>query len=55
MRARQSSLDRFKISGKRDDNPVEEEVTAMMSDYHRKVAERTRSQAIMLHRMGRMK
>lgn len=55
MRAKQSSLDRFKVSGRRDDNPVEEEVLTMMAEYRLKVAERTRSQAVILHRMGRMR
>lgn len=53
MRGRQSALDRFKVAGKRDDNPLEPEVGDLMEDYRRKIAERIPGGEITLHRVGR--
>jgi len=54
MRAKQSSLDRFKVgTGTRDDNPVAPEVVSLMDDYHQKVAERLSGGYIALQRSDR--
>ena len=54
MRAKQSSLDRFKVgTGKRDDNPVAPEVTSLMDDYREKIAERIAGGYIALERLQR--
>ena len=53
MRGRQSALDRFKVTGKRDDNPLEPEVGDLMEDYRRKIAERLPGGEITLHFTGR--
>lgn len=53
MRGRQSALDRFKVAGKRDDNPLEPEVGDLMENYRRKVAERLPGGEITLHLVGR--
>ena len=55
MRDRQAALDRFKPTGKRDDNPLEPEVEDLMGAYYRGIAERIPGGVIVLYRMGRMK
>lgn len=55
LRSRQASLDRFKTSGQRDDNPVILETENLMDTYHAKIAERIRGGMISLYRPGRMK
>lgn len=53
VRGRQSALDRFKVSGKRDDNPLLPEVEDLMELYHTKIAERVQGGMITLHLLGR--
>lgn len=54
MRGKQSNLDRFKLgSGKRDDNPLEPEVSGLMDEYYRKIGLRQKVGAVYLHRTGR--
>lgn len=55
MRGRQSALDRFKVAGRRDDNPLEPEVGDLMEDYRRKLAERLPGGEITLHLNGRQR
>lgn len=55
VRGRQASLDRFKLKGTRDDNPLEPEVGNLMEEYYRKIADRQRGGAVMLYRTGRMR
>ena len=55
MRNRQSALDRFKPTGKRDDNPLEPEVEDLMAEFYRGIAERIPGGVVILYRMGRMK
>lgn len=56
MRGKQSNLDRFKLgSGKRDDNPLEPEVSGLMEEYYRKIGLRQKVGAVYLHRTGRNK
>lgn len=53
VRGRQAALDRFKLKGTRDDNPIEPEVTNLMEEYYRKIAERQKGGVIYLYRPGR--
>lgn len=53
MRGRQAALDRFKVTGKRDDNPLAPETDDLMGQYHQAVAQRVRGGVILLHRIGR--
>ncbi|MCB2146592.1 MAG: hypothetical protein KQI81_08965 [Deltaproteobacteria bacterium] len=55
LRGGQSSLDRFKQTGKRDDNPLVPEVDDTMADYYRAIAVRYRGGDVKLYRSGRMK
>lgn len=55
MRGRQSALDRFKVTGRRDDNPLEPETGDLMEDYRRKIAERLPGGEITLHLNGRQR
>jgi len=48
-RSRQSSLDRFKRRGSRDDNPMMPETTTLMDEYYNKIAERSRGGVIYLY------
>lgn len=52
-RSRQANLDRFKNRGARDDNPLQPEYEDLMSEYDRKVAERSTGGVIRLYRPGR--
>lgn len=52
-RSSQSSLDRFKPGGRRDDNPLRPEVTNLMDEYYAKVAERFGGGVVLLYRPGR--
>jgi hypothetical protein len=53
LRSKQSLLDRFKTgTGGRDDNPLSPEVTDLMLDYERKLAERVGGGVIRLWRPG---
>lgn len=54
LRGNQARLDRFKETGRRDDNPIEEEVVFPMMDYHRKLSERFRGGVVRLYRPGRV-
>ena len=54
VRTKQSSIDRFKLgAGRRDDNPVNLEVSTLMDEYYAKIAERTPGGSISLYRQGR--
>lgn len=59
MRAKQSSLDRFKTkvsSGNtREDNPLGPEVSSLMNEYYTKIAERLPGGVVRLHRPGRIR
>lgn len=56
IRTQQAALDRFKLgSGDRDDNPLSPEVLDLMTEYHRKLAERMPGGAIRLWRPGRIR
>jgi hypothetical protein len=56
MRGKQASLDRFKVGGgKRDDNPISDEVEDLMRDYRDAIATRYRGGAVSLYRVGRVK
>ena len=56
MRGKQASLDRFKVGGgKRDDNPISDEVEDLMRDYRDAIATRYRGGAVNLYRLGRVK
>ena len=47
-RSRQANLDRFKRTGRRDDNPMHLETQTLMDEYYAKVSERTQGKAIRL-------
>lgn len=49
-RSRQSNLDRFKRTGRRDDNPLDLEVRSLMDEYYAKISERSRGGVIYLYR-----
>jgi hypothetical protein len=49
-RGRQANLDRFKIKGTRDDNPLEPETDNLMRDYQIKLAQRIPGGSIRLYR-----
>ncbi len=53
LRGRQAALDRFKVTGKRDDNPLMPETDDLMVTYRAAVAQRVRGGIILLHRIGR--
>lgn len=53
MRSKQASLDRFKLSGSRDDNPVEPETHNLMIEYQYKISQRIKGGMIKLYRVGR--
>ena len=54
VRTKQSSIDRFKLgAGRRDDNPVNLEVSTLMDEYYAKIAERTPGSSVALYRQGR--
>lgn len=53
LRARQAALDRFKVTGQRDDNPLLPETGDLMAHYRQAVAQRIRGGLILLHRIGR--
>lgn len=55
MRSRQSSLDRFKPVGQRDDNPLIFETEDLMKEYHQKIQERFPGGVITLYRQGVLK
>jgi hypothetical protein len=55
MRSRQSSLDRFKVTGARDDNPITPEVNGLMDEYYRKISFRIAGGNIVLVRNGNRK
>ena len=55
MRNRQAALDRFKPTGKRDDNPLEPEVEDLMQSFYDGIAERIPGGVVVLYRMGRMR
>ena len=55
MRNRQAALDRFKPTGKRDDNPLEPEVEDLMQAFYDGIAERIPGGIVVLYRMGRMR
>ena len=55
MRNRQAALDRFKPTGKRDDNPLEPEVEDLMQAFYDGIAERLPGGLVVLYRMGRMR
>ena len=48
-RTRQSSLDRFKRRGSRDDNPMMPETVSLMDEYYNKIAERSTGGIIYLY------
>ena len=48
-RSRQSNLDRFKRTGRRDDNPMLPETETLMDEYYRKIAERSRGGTVYLY------
>jgi hypothetical protein len=48
-RSRQANLDRFKRTGRRDDNPMNYEVSSLMDEYYAKIAERSKGGAIYLY------
>jgi hypothetical protein len=52
MRGRTAALDRFKQTGKRDDNPIIPEVDDLMDEYKEKIAERLGGKTVFLHRTG---
>lgn len=55
LRGNQARLDRFKETGRRDDNPIEEEVVYPMWDYRNKLSERFPGGNIKLYRPGRVR
>ena len=55
MRTRAAALDRFKVSGTRDDNPLLPETTDLMKEYEKKIADRVPGGVVMLYRLGRRK
>lgn len=55
MRSKQATLDRFKMSGKRDDNPLHPETYNLMNEYYAKVASRVSGSVIRLYRTGRVR
>lgn len=54
-RGNQARLDRFKETGRRDDNPLEDEVIYTMDDYYRKIASRFKGGVVKLYRPGRVR
>lgn len=55
MKSNQASLDRFKATGARDDNPIEAEVVDFMAEYRRGIADRTPVSMVTLYTTGRSK
>ncbi len=55
LRGNQSRLDRFRETGKRDDNPIIIEFANPMDEYNRKIAERFSGGVIKLYRPGRVR
>lgn len=55
LRSRTASLDRFKLGGSRDDNPITPEVDDLLGEYRRKIAERMPGGSITLYRRGRIR
>lgn len=53
LRGRQAALDRFKVTGARDDNPLIPETGDLMGQYHAAIAQRVRGGVILLHLIGR--
>lgn len=54
VRTKQAGIDRFKLgAGRRDDNPINLEVSTLMDEYYSKIAERSPGGAIALYRPGR--
>ncbi len=53
MRTRQAALDRFKMAGARDDNPLMPETADLMADYHEKIAQRIPGGYVSLYRPGK--
>lgn len=53
MRGKQASLDRFKVTGRRDDNPIIFEVEDLMRDYKDGIAMRYGGGTISMYRRGR--
>lgn len=54
FRTSQSNLDKFKPSGERDDNPLYKEHEFLMSEYRRKLADRSGG-IVLLYKVGRIK
>jgi hypothetical protein len=53
LKGKQAALDRFKPTGRRDDNPLEPETEDLWAEYYRKIAERVPGGVITLYRLGR--
>jgi hypothetical protein len=55
MRTKGARLDQYKMTGKRNDNPLQPETMSIIEEYDRKIQERKPARVVHLYRTGRVR